>query len=145
MRPVPQPQAPVLNILDHHLPGLVKRAEALEAALTNGWATDKAVVEVELNRLNAYWTQLQVLATQQGVWLGGYDELVERLLFALVRSRQCIERMAASRGFWRSLLTRVVQIANVVFAFFRLGEIGKSLLGKSDAPRLPPSGSDWDD
>lgn len=125
-----------MTILDHHLPSLVSRAERLQNNLDTGCTKEYA--EVELNKLHAYWKQLQELATQQRVWLGDYDPLISRLELALTLSRNRLEALVNKLPAWLSFLKRLVQVTNVVLAFFRLPRINTRLLTAAEQLLLPP-------
>ena len=125
------------NVVDNFLPTLVDRAEALHAKLTQGCTKEYA--EVELNKLNAFWIQLQNMATQHGVWLGNYDEWVGRLESAFVQIHKYLQSMAQRQDYWRAFLSRLVRVANAVLGFLHLPKINTRLLSAVEQLMLPPA------
>lgn len=125
------------NVVDNFLPILVERAEALQAKLTRGCTKEYA--EAELNKLNAFWIQLQGMATQHGVWLGNYDGSVGRLEIALVQTKNYLQSMVERQDYWRAFLGRLVRVANAVLGFFHLPKINTRLLSAVEQLLLPPA------
>lgn len=119
-----------MNVLDHHLSPLIQRAEALEAEVAAGLSTVEG--ESELNKLNAYWTQIRDLAVGQQVVLLNYDTGITQLERSLVRCRARLGEQVNQRSFW----SRFVDFARAVLDFLGFRSASR-LLGAAQRLALP--------
>lgn len=120
-----------MNILDHHLPKLIRRAEKLEADLEQGLSIVEA--DSDLNSLNAYWVQISDLAIIQQVILLDYEFWITRLERSIARSRARLIQQANRRSFWN----RLIDFARTVLNFLGLRSASR-LLGTVQQLALPP-------
>lgn len=120
-----------MNVLDHHLPKLIHRAEKLETDLAQGLSALEA--DSDMNTLNAYWVQIRDLAIAQQVILIEYESWITRLQRSIARSRARLAEQANRRSFW----SRLIDFARAVLDFLGFRPAGR-LLGAAQRLALPP-------
>ncbi len=119
-----------MNILEHHLPKLIQRAERLEVDLAQGLSMLEA--NSDLNSLNAYWVQISDLALKQQVILLDYELWITRLERSIARSRAHLMEQGNHRSFW----SRLLDFSRAVLNFLGFRSASR-LLGAAQQFALP--------
>ena len=119
-----------MNVLDHHLPKLIQRAEKLETDLAKGLSAVEA--DSDMNTLNAYWVQIRDLAIGQQVILLKYESWITRLERSIARSRARLTEQGNQRSFW----SRLIDFSRAVLDFLGFRSAGR-LLGAAQRLALP--------